>query len=363
MALISDNSTVNDHPLYYFSNRIYQISNALPLHNAIGGYLLLKNRGRFLQYKYFFRNTNRQKNIRTFLNTPASIVYNMKRDGVLDGVIISMSNSSLIHDSSRCKTIFIGHGTGDKKYGGNVNSLETYDYHFISGLKHLEKIKDVGLNIPERQLIKIGNMRFDDYINEKIDREKELDRVGIIDRKRKNILFAPTWRWGDGTFHKYVYKFAKEITREHNLIVRPHYHDRKYLLRVKLWAKLNRIKHVYFSNPANVGKSDTMEDFMISDLMISDTSSILYEYLVTRKPIIVAQTDYADLHNMPDELNIMRYVNHYYEDQNILKLVNENLKKNTDQKDKMDWLLHQCFYFNDGKSVQRAGDFINSLIF
>ena len=37
----------------------------------------------------------------------------------------------------------MGHGVGDKKYGGTPAPLETYNYHFISGNKHLEKLKDI----------------------------------------------------------------------------------------------------------------------------------------------------------------------------------------------------------------------------
>ena len=58
----------------------------------------------------------------------------------------------------------MGHGAGDKKYGGSPHTLETYDYHFISGPKHLAKLKDVGINIPDERLISIGNPRFDYYL-------------------------------------------------------------------------------------------------------------------------------------------------------------------------------------------------------
>ncbi|HCX73004.1 MAG TPA: hypothetical protein DHM37_04730, partial [Candidatus Cloacimonas sp.] len=131
-------------------------------------------------------------------------------------------------------------------------------------------------------MVKIGNTRFDDYVNNKIDREHEMKRLGIIDKTRPNILYAPTWRWGNGTFNKYVYKFAQELTKDFNLIIRPHHHDSKKIYKVKLWAMSKGIKNIYFSNPNNLRSSDTMNDFIVSDLMISDTSSIVYEYLITR---------------------------------------------------------------------------------
>ncbi len=346
--------------IYYFANQVYQFSNALPIFRIVGGVLIINKVKKLFQTKQYLRGLNTPINRRTFLNTPPILWRDINDLTDLKGIIISLSTTSINCDHLKCKTIFIGHGTGDKKYGANGKILEGYDYHFISGPKHLEKLRDLNIKIPEKKLIKIGNLRFDDYLNNKIDRDKQFERLGIVDRSRKNVLYAPTWRWGGGTFKTYVYQFTQEITQEYNLINRPHHHDRRYLPRIKLWAKLNGIKHVYFSNPAHLKKCDTMHDFVISDILISDTSSILYEYLITRKPIIVVQSNFKDLHHMPDHMNIMKHVSIYDGCQKILDLINENL---TDQKheDKFNELLNNCFYFNDGKSVDRALNFIKSI--
>jgi len=292
------------------------------------------------------------------LNTPNVIIRDIRKKLDLNGVIVSCSNTTINNNQDISISIFIGHGAGDKKYGGSAHDLETYDYHFISGEKHLHKIRDVGINIPDEKLIKIGYPKFDEYLN--INKDQYLKYLDIKDKTRKNILYAPTWKWGDGTLRKFGKKFCKEISREHNLIIRPHFEDRGYIIRLKLWAKLNGLKHVYFSNPAQIIKNNTMNDFAISDLMISDTSSINYEYLITRKPIIIIDNDYDQLHNMPTDLNILDIVQTYQSNKNdICSMINYELSNNTfDQYNKM---LHNCFYFNDGKSANRAADFIKSL--
>jgi CDP-glycerol glycerophosphotransferase (TagB/SpsB family) len=94
--------------------------------------------------------------------------------------------------------------------------------------------------------------------------------------------------------------------------------------------------------------------------MISDTSSVLYEYLITRKPIIVAETKPADLHNMPDNMNIMNKVDIYDSSDNIVKLIYKNLNDKF-LPEKLNELLHNCFYFNDGKATERAAEFIRQL--
>tara|TARA_S200000501_G_scaffold267886_1_gene251621 strand:- start:356 stop:1267 length:912 start_codon:yes stop_codon:yes gene_type:complete len=289
---------------------------------------------------------------------PKAIFRKIDRDLDLKGVIVSGTNSVLHTDKNQCKSIFIGHGTGDKKYGGSFNTLETYDYHFISGPKHLSKIKDVGIEIPEEKLIKIGYPKFDDYVNQKVNKEKYYNYLGMKDRSRKNILYAPTWEWGDGTLHKYGKKFCQEISEDFNLIIRPHYHDRKHIRKMKSWTKKTGLEHIYFSNPANIINSNSINDFFVSDLMISDTSSIIYEYLITKKPIIIANNNYQDLHNMPDKMNVLKIAKKYDGD-DIVSLINDSL--NEDSLSDYDQLLNNCFYFNDGKSSERAADFIFSL--
>jgi hypothetical protein len=346
--------------IYYFANQVYQFSNALPLYRKIGGRLIIHKVKKFLQVKQYLHGLNEFPHNHTFLKTPQIIWRDINHVDDLKGIIISLSATAIGCDHRKCKTIFIGHGVGDKKYGSSGNIFEDYDYHFISGAKHLAKLKDLSIHIPEERFIKIGNLRFDDYLNHKIDRERELDRLGIIDRKRKNVLYAPTWRWGGSTLKKYVYQFAHDITQKFNLIIRPHHHERRYLPRLRWWAKLNGIKNVYFSNSAWLKKCDTMHDFMVSDILISDTSSILYEYLVTTNPIIIIKNEFTDFHHMPDQLNIMKHVSIYNGSGDITKLIEQNLE-DKNNKQKYSQLLNYCFYFNDGKSVKRALAFIESL--
>jgi CDP-glycerol glycerophosphotransferase (TagB/SpsB family) len=104
-----------------------------------------------------------------------------------------------------------------------------------------------------------------------------------------------------------------------------------------------------------------MNDFAISDLMISDTSSIIYEYLVTKKPIIIANNDYDQLHNMPDEMSVLSIAKNYDgEKSDICDMVAEDLN-NPNLVNLYNEMLNNCFYFNDGKSTQRAVDFIRRI--
>ena len=150
---------------HYFANQIYQFSYALPLYQRSGGTFILKSLKRVIQFKRYLRNGNADANAKTMFNTPPMVIRGVRTVWKLSGVVVSLSNANIHYPEKRNTTVFIGHGTGDKKYGPNVQLLEKYDYHFISGPKHLQKLRDVGVSISEERLIKIGNLRFDDYVN------------------------------------------------------------------------------------------------------------------------------------------------------------------------------------------------------
>ena len=346
--------------IYYYANQVYEYSYAKLIYNHLGGTFLVRKPNRKLRAKWYFRQRQRRlSSSPSFTEEPNILVKNVNRIPFdLPGIIISNSNTIIQRNKNIAKAIFMGHGTGDKRYGGKASALTSFDYHFISGPKHMEKIRDSNIRIPENNLVKIGNVRFDEIVNNNIDISNYANYLGIKDRKRKTILYAPTWKWGAGTLQEYGYKFCKELSKEYNLIIRPHFFDRKYIPKFRLWTDLKGLKHIYFSNPANILSNDTMFDFALSDMLISDTSSILYEYLITQKPIIIAKTKNMDLHNMPPELDISTIARRFEGKNNILKVV-ESVFTNHDPKN-YNKMLHQCFYYNDGKSVERISDFLSS---
>lgn len=346
--------------IYYYGKQIYQFSYSKPIYEKAGGtFIVYKNRN-WWEYKYYLRGLNNDPSKKNFMNTPPVLVRDYNQLNDIKGVLLTHSSRRLNTNPEFCKTIYLGHGSGDKVFGGKGAYMDSYDYYFLPGPKMAEKLRDVGKNIQEDRLIKIGNPRFDDIVNNKIDKQKVMKRLGIKDTTKPIVLYAPTWRFGNGTFKKYAYKFAEEITKDYNLIIRPHYHDTKRMYRLNLWAKFKGIKNLYFSNSSDLIKADTMHDFVVSDIMISDTSSVLYEYLITGKPIIVAENGYSKLHNMPDEMNIMNVVDLYSGKENINKMISNALAL---QKYKQDYaqMLPYIFYFNDGKSTERSLQYIKKL--
>ncbi len=313
--------------LYYFANNIYQFSYAIPIYEKIGGTFLVRDKKCLTQFKWAMRKMNRDDSRNGILNYPSVKLISKKERQNLKGIIIFCSNSISLKEYPNATTIFLEHGTGDKKYGGAkpdkenpldyaAQKLLSYDYIFTSGEKNIYRIK--------------------------------------------NILYAPTWNFGDGTLDKYAQYFIRQITTEYNLIIRTHYHDYKKIIQLKFWAKLHGLKHVYFSNPLDQIRNNTFHDFIVSDLMISDISAVIYEYIIMDKPMILISNKTKFRHDMPNKMNAMKYATIW----NGKSYINDLIKQSfADKKRTVKYkeLLDNCFFYNDGKSAERAVEFIKSL--
>ena len=356
---------IKEDKLFFSYSQLYQIAFILPLYKDFGGTFLARNFRRWVQFKKYMRGASRLEDKRTFLKTPPVKIFDTREYINWQGVIISPSAIRFHPDNRNITTIFTGHGSGDKPdYGKDIpEKVAAFDYYFIAGPKQLKMMEDMNVAIPDNKLIKIGNMRFDDYVNGNIDREQILDNLGVKDRERLNILYAPTWSWGDGTPLKYGYRLCKELCPYYNLIIRPHGHDRMHIPKMRRWVKKEGMKNIYFSNPADLVRHDTMEDFFISDLLISDMSTIIYEYLITDKPIIVIKNDFKNAHRMPGFLKIDHIAEFYDESVNMFALIERSFEKQGSKEDEYQELRNNCFYFNDGQSTQRAIDFLSTLEF
>ena len=128
---------------------------------------------------------------------------------------------------------------------------------------------------------------------------------------------------------------------------------------MKRWLNKRKIDNVYISNPANILTNDTMYDIAVSDILISDTSSITYEYLITQNPIVILNNNYTDLHEMPTSLDIKTIATIYNESSSISDFVSNTLENHNPEPYKS--MLNDCFYFNDGQATKRITEFLQSV--
>ena len=297
---------------------------------------------------------------------PQAILMDRDKYHELKGVLVFFANTiDPDKDYSQSITCFHEHGTSDKRYEGGkriaVDKLSKYDYILLSGYKNKHRLLDTGVKRKDSSLIQAGCLRFDDYLEGRYSFAETADILNIRDRNRKNILYAPTWKFGNGTFKEYASYLIDELTEEYNLILRPHYHDRRYGAFLHWWSRLKGKKHIYFSKPQDVLLHDTYSVFALSDLLISDISSVIYEYLITQKPIILIENEFHQRHQMPSGMDIVPHVDHFKKGEDLNGLIRKNLENADQAKTKYRELLVNCFYRTEGGSVQFLSDFLSNL--
>ena len=194
----------------------------------------------------------------------------------------------------------------------------------------------------------IGYPRID--LTLKCDKSKLKDKLKI-EFNKKVLLYAPTWRGEVGSVDKDILRFISDYKRlqeefgdEYKILLRVHSLMYKYLKQEGLEKDVV---------PETI---DTNELLGIVDLLITDYSSIMFDYMVTRKPILFYTYDreiyeenrgtYLNLEDMPGDicLDIDSVIK-------SIKNIDEVIIRN---KDKYKKCLKLYCYNDDGKATERA---------
>lgn len=126
-----------------------------------------------------------------------------------------------------------------------------------------------------------------DYICDKLEK-----RGSHIDKNKKTILYAPTWS-GNAANNPYIdmskytdlYEYLKAHidTDKYNILIKPHHVVYRNL------SEEDRSSGIYVSYSI-----DTNELLSVVDILITDYSSIFFDYMVADKPILFYIPDYKE---------------------------------------------------------------------
>lgn len=274
------------------------------------------------------------------------------------------------------KYIQTWHGTPLKKLAldmtnidmaGNKN-IDRYHRNFIRDTRtwdYLVSQNNFSTNIFRRcfdfhkDMLEIGYPRNDVLINcntsEYIGKLKT--ELGLPNDK-KVILYAPTWR--DNQYYKPgVYKFASAIdfgylkenlSDDYVMIVKYH-----YLVKENIdWSKYEDFIYQYGED------KDIAQLYLVSDMMITDYSSVMFDYSILKRPMIFFT---YDLEDYKDNLRGF-YFDFLEEAPGPVVLTNEELLasiKNYDYDEFADKYsaFHDKFnHCDDGKASQKIVDLI-----
>ena len=263
------------------------------------------------------------------------------------------------------EVVQLWHAPGaSKKFGGSVASDSDIEMlskigkntdYLISSSKKIENYYSEAFQIDKEKIIPLGLPRIDYYFeNHDLNRIKsDFCKKYGIDFDKKIILYAPTFR--DEKKYNNVFDFL-DLKKFNDVL------GEEYVLALRLHPKIKDFYQDDIESSENyVDCSDypsEQELMMISDILITDYSSIMIEFAILDKPILFF------VHDLDNYLNTER--GFYYDFEKTVpgkivyssdELINA-IESNDFDKYKMSDFLKTQFDAIDGKSSERVVDFL-----
>ncbi|WP_325982647.1 glycosyltransferase [Staphylococcus equorum] len=259
------------------------------------------------------------------------------------------------------------HGTPIKKLGKDIES------NFLNNHKNIQRniaaadklifpnkftsdtfVNSLDLNgILNADIGIYGNARMDLTINR--DRNN-LQKKYKLEEDKKIVLYAPTWEENLEDGKEYALKLSEEVSKIQETLGE----DYKVYLKTHYFLYENIRKYV--NNEILIPSwFETNELLVCVDMLITDYSSIMFDYLPLNRPVYF----YLPNHNQYIEkrgiyIDIKKLPGHASFDFSDLIntiLIEETQYKNTYIKQRINFLQLYC-YLDDGRATERAIDFI-----
>jgi CDP-glycerol glycerophosphotransferase (TagB/SpsB family) len=180
------------------------------------------------------------------------------------------------------KTVFLCHGTGTKKCGFD-KAFELYDIVLVEGTYRFNKFSKLFSNHKEKMHM-VGYSKLDSAVNITDNDKKFLFEKYGFDTNKKTILYAPTFF--PSSIEKMSDKFPEDF-KECNIIVKPHYislERKRYKGQRKKFDKWTKYPNCKIMG---VEEYNLVPFLAISDVLISDESSAIFEFAAFDRPVVI----------------------------------------------------------------------------
>ena len=229
----------------------------------------------------------------------------------------------------------IFHGlAGEKK--GHFRIRHYFDLYLTQGPYFTRKFNELKAKHQDFDVIETGWPKLDIYGQKSPSYDQEKESLLKIHGTDTIVLYAPTFS-PSLTSAPHLLKEIETLALETGFLVFIKFHDLMDKKQIVDYTKLSeRVPNVIFKTEKNIIK------FLIqSDILISDTSSVIYEFLLLDKPVLSFKniSENINWHNSEDYLNLTEKV--------LDNLHNDPYKKQRE-------LINEEFHpYRDGKSAER----------
>ncbi len=199
----------------------------------------------------------------------------------IESKFIFFANPYKRADELKAATIFLEHGIGTKSTGF-YHVVEYIDIYLVEGTYKYNRISELYKEHQDKLKI-VGFSKFDSIINMGKDEKISLYKKYGLDPTKKTILYAPTFF--PSSIEKMSDNFPDDF-KECNIIVKAHYltYERKRYKNQR--KKLSHWSSFQNCTVVGVDEYNLVPFFAISDVMISDESSAMFEFASLNRPVI-----------------------------------------------------------------------------
>ncbi len=183
------------------------------------------------------------------------------------------------------KHVFLNHGDSDKSTSANPVA-RVYDEVWVAGQAAIDRYEAAGIHIPAEQYRIVGRPQMAAL------------KVGPVETGRQTVLYAPTF---EGYYEESNYSSLERMGPQMIRYILDNYPDVRVIFkphpntgvqrpgmvkaRVEIADMLAEGDHMFIDPKSKVTLYDA---FDMSDVMISDISSVVTDYLYTERPVVVS---------------------------------------------------------------------------
>lgn len=243
-----------------------------------------------------------------------------------------------------------------------ILKLKSYPNQYINYVltpakeKYEHEILTSAFRVTSDKILDLGYPRNDILFNDNLEFKQKLrEKYGIPDNIKRVILYVPTFRDAGSLRFPFKNKDLEDLNKileemDSVFLFKGHAYEKK--------INFGELKCISLVRKP----SDIQELLIISDLVISDYSSVIFDYLLTMKPIILFPYDldiYTKGRGLHYDLRDIAPGPIVFEVEKLIESIRNVEKLDSKYRDIREKVRDRFNKYHDGKSIERLLTFLN----